>query len=502
MRLIRLYITEQGILKDFNLEFSQNPENNISVLIGENGSGKTTVFESITKIFSWFIRDEKPAFEFELEYIVRIDEKIQESSTWSEFKTNYIYVKLFSKNDVVEIECQIADNTLLGLKEIRGSKELSAIKHFIKDNKYKLLPDSIAIYYSGESTNLKRIVETHNATYSEAIRELKETVEPRLFFYYEPPHFNLLFLALLSFEYGYIPELLARKIQYNSIHYFSIKLKKPYWSKGKLNPENDEFWGAKGTIAVFLKQIFELASRKEFTINGIALYFEGEKRVNLHQLKDLYGTEKDFFNILEMTWINDLIESVDISITKYANSKYFAVNSKSLSEGEKQALNILGLNELVIKEDSLALYDEPDTFLHPDWQSSFFDSISFHQGEAGIAANNSYTQSHLLITTHSPMMLSNLKHGEIFLMTAGKAKLYVGNTYGKDSNLILSQTMDTEYRAHIIDTELKTIEVLIKSGDYANAKIKIESLSLVLGESDPTLIRLSAIIKRKEIIGK
>lgn len=141
MRLTRLYIKEQGILKDFTLYFPENFENNISVLIGKNGSGKTTVIACITYIFSWFIKEEKPDFEFELEYSIRLDERIEESSTWSEFKTDYLYIKLFSSGDIIDIECKILENTLKGLNEIRGSKELSSIKHLIKDNKYMNILD-------------------------------------------------------------------------------------------------------------------------------------------------------------------------------------------------------------------------------------------------------------------------------------------------------------------------------------------------------------------------
>ena len=112
MRLIRLYVKNNGILKNFVLDFPQKPDNNISVFIGENGSGKTTVLESITKIFSWFVNNEKPTFEFELEYQVRLEDKIMDSSTWSEFKTDYIWVKLFSNKDIVDIECNIAETVL------------------------------------------------------------------------------------------------------------------------------------------------------------------------------------------------------------------------------------------------------------------------------------------------------------------------------------------------------------------------------------------------------
>ncbi|HZK94830.1 MAG TPA: AAA family ATPase [Prolixibacteraceae bacterium] len=494
MRLIRLYIKEMGILKDFTLEFPQKAENNISIFIGENGSGKTTVLESITKIFSWFIRDEKPAFEFELEYIVRLDEKIDESNTWSEFRTDYIYVKLFSLGEIVEIECQIADKTLKGLKAIRGSKELSSTKQLIKDNKYKLLPDSIAIYYAGESTNIKKIVDTHNEEYSESIRELKEDIEPRLFFYYEPLHFNLLFLALLSFEYGEIPELLTKKIHYNTIHYFTINLKKPHWSKGKLNPENDEFWGAKGTIAVFLKQLFELSSRTELTKKGKALHFEGKQRFNLHQLKDLYGTEKDFFNILEMTWLNDLIESVEISITKYANSEYFHVNSKSFSEGEKQVLIILGLNELVLKDNSLALYDEPDTYLHPQWQRDFITELdSFIDNSVNV--ENGY-----IITSHSPNIVSGVKKENLFVFKDGKTKEIPFSSYGKNVESLLFDFFNVEgVRNKYVEKLLIEVQNLVKAELYNSDdfKSKFKELKEIMKPTAPEIIGINLEIAKR-----
>src|SRR5690606_21190703 len=68
----------------------------------------------------------------------------------------------------------------------------------------------------------------------------------------------------------------------------------------------------------------------------------------------------------------------DISVTRHANSQYFPVNSNTFSEGEKQALVILGINELVLKENSLALFDEPDTYLHPQRQRDFIFELESH----------------------------------------------------------------------------------------------------------------------------
>jgi len=496
MKLISLHINNNGILKDFNLNFPQKADNNISVFIGENGSGKTTVLESITKIFSWFIKNEKPTFEFVLEYQVRLEDKIMDSSTWSEFKTDYIWVKLFSKDDIIDIECNLAETHLKGLNAIRANKELSAVKQTIKDNKFKLLPDFIVIYYAGESTNIKKIVEVHNKDYSEAIRELydeEKDIVPRMFFYYEPHHFNLLFLSLLSFEYGEIPDLLSEKIGFNAIHYFTIKLKKPHWAKGKFNPDKNEFWGAKGTIAVFLKQLIELSTNSYQTDKGLSLHFEGDKRMSLYKLKDLYGTEKDFFNILEMTWLNDLIESIDISITRHSNSQYFPVNSNTFSEGEKQALIILALNELVLKENSLALYDEPDTYLHPQWQRDFIGELESY------ITNSVNVENDYILTSHSPNIVAGIKNENLFVFKNGQTKEIPFSSYGKNVESLLIDFFNVEgVRNKHVENILKEVQAFVKNNDFESDefKTKFKELKEILKPTASEIININLEIAK------
>ncbi len=496
MKLIRLFIKENGILKDFTLNFPKKIDNNISVFIGENGSGKTTVLECIAKIFSWFIRNEKPEFEFELEYQVRVEDKIIESSTWSEFHTNYIWVKLFSDKEMVDVNCNIGETVLKGLKNVRASKELSAIKQTIKDNKFKLVPDAIAIYYAGESTNIKKIVDVHNKEYSEAIRELyneEKVFSPRLFFYYEPFHFNLIFLALLSFEYGNVPVALEKKIQFNTIHYFTINLKKPHWGNNELQPKDGKFWGAKGAVAVFLKQLHELASKTVDTKNGIALHFEPKERPNLYQLKDLYGTEKDFFNILEMTWLNDLIESVDISVTRHANSHYFPVNSNTFSEGEKQALIILGINELALKENSLALFDEPDTYLHPQWQRNFIDELETYIASS-VNIENDY-----IITSHSPNIVAGIKKENLFVFQNGQTKEIPFSSYGKNVESLMIDFFNVDgVRNKYIENLLREVQDLVKKKEYSSDdfKAKFNELKEIVGTTAPEIVSINLEIAK------
>ena len=506
MKLKRLYIKEYGILKDFVLEFPEEAENNISVFIGENGSGKTTVLEAITKIFSWFINGDNPKFEFKLEYRIRFSEIIEDTTTTGESRIDYIEVKLYSSSNIVEVDCHIADKILKGIKAVRGSRELSEIKRTIKDNKYKLLPDSIAIYYAGESTNIKNIVDLHNEEYSEALWKLKEDIKPRIFFYYEPYHFNLLFLGLLSFEYGNIREILFDKLNFNSLHDFTITLKEPYWRKSELDPINGGFWGANGAILILLKQLFSLASRTEMTKQTLILHFDEKKNKlvdetgnnlldeagnnlvdeagnKLGTLKDLYGTEREFFKILEMTWQNDLIESVNINIYNESSSNGITVNSKKLSEGEKQTLVILGLNELVLKENSLALYDEPDTYLHPKWQSDFIPELN-DSIENAVNIENSY-----IITSHSPQLLSNASPDKTFvkIFDDGEIIEITPKHYGREISSILYNLMGVKERNKIVRDELSKLFSLIEDENIIEAEKELARLNDLLGENDPDL---------------
>src|SRR5690606_9288699 len=72
-----------------------------------------------------------------------------------------------------------------------------------------------------------------------------------------------------------------------------------------------------------------------------------------------------------------------------------------LSEGEQQAIIIKGLTELLSEKNSLFLFDEPDTYLHPKWQRQFITDI-----ENTIDSSHN-SENSFVIATHSPQLLSN-----------------------------------------------------------------------------------------------
>ena len=79
-----------------------------------------------------------------------------------------------------------------------------------------------------------------------------------------------------------------------------------------------------------------------------------------------------------------------------------------LSDGEAQLLQILAMTTLYRDEQTLFLYDEPETHLNPAWRTHFH---SFLQQ----AMHTESPNSQVFLATHSPFMISSLKRENVFM---------------------------------------------------------------------------------------
>ncbi|MCP1465855.1 restriction system-associated AAA family ATPase [Pseudomonas sp. S3E17] len=82
---------------------------------------------------------------------------------------------------------------------------------------------------------------------------------------------------------------------------------------------------------------------------------------------------------------------------------------KELSDGEHQLLHSLGLCLLFRNTNSLFLLDEPETHFNPAWRASFISRLrKCLQGQAE-------SSQEMLITTHSPFLISDSKPGKVMI---------------------------------------------------------------------------------------
>lgn len=484
MQLKRLYIKDYKILKDFTIEFPYDLKKYISVFIGANGSGKSTLFEAIAEIFSNLVLQQYPKFDFEIEYSIRHFSGKPGEYPHSDVKGKDLLIKIRGKKDAPYF---IQENDGDGFSSI-------GLNNVYPSN----LPSKVVIYYSGLSKHMDLLCKKHEELQRKAFQEGDYSAQRR-FFYYRPENFNMILLSLLSFEYGEIRKYIFEKLNITEVAGFSIKFKRPNknWAKGK---KSEKLWGAEGVINEFGLTLNQFAKYSIPEKNDNFLTFSFTSIKQLYALKDHYLSESKLFELLDMASYEGILDSIGISLNKGEKKKSsvssdgeIVFNSSQLSEGEQQLLIIKGLTELLGQKNTLFLFDEPDTYLHPEWQRQFISEIK------NVVDNTSYAENHYLIATHSPNIVSGITSDSLYVLDHGEIKDVPFNSYGKNVESLLIDFFNVDgVRNKYVESLLKEIQDMVKRKQIESPefKAKFKELKDILRPTAPEIVNINLEIAK------
>lgn len=392
MRLKHLHIIgEYKNLKDFKLDFDGTSF--IDVFVGKNGTGKSNLFEAIIEIFRHL---------FESDYDLNFDYKI-------------IYE--LNKEDI-NISWEAG-------KLVRNGSEFKSIP---KNN----LPDNIIIYYSGHNDKITNLVTDYEKDFKKKIKGANID-DIREFIGIGKEYKSLLLaILLLQKDDNNAKNYLKQKLGINDVSpEVKIVLKRPDYARGKeeFNVEPGDaatnFWKADGIVGEFLKKLSKI---KAGNSNG-KIRDEGYlKRVKNEDEYILYYDIEDFQAKFEDSTSLDLFRSFDnlktigmlgeLSIVVTLENGTVA-DINNFSDGQFQTVYIYSIIELFKDKSCLTLLDEPDAFLHPEWQFEFLKQV--------LEINDKKLErNHVLLSSHSAITL--LQSGErkvnFFKITGNKLKIY------------------------------------------------------------------------------
>ncbi len=385
MRLDRLHIPEFKNLRDLTLDFAENED--ISVIVGRNGAGKSNVLEALTIIF----RD------LDLNLI-------------SDFPYTITYR---CRGQSISIDADPTRATRRKRVEVDGV--IVPAKRLTDDSQDRpLLPSFVFGYYSGPTARLEEHFRLHQRSFSRALRAGDGSAMRRLF-YARPVHSQFALLAFFLHRNDEMLEFLNSELSIEDLESVLFVMREPSWH----SHEGDErFWRARGAVRDLLSNLYELAVapmrrsehvQAEFgsgsNLEHLYLYLGNPS--SLSELAGSYDDEREFFKALESTYISELLSEVRIRVrTRHMNG---AITFRELSEGEQQLLMVLGLLRFTREEEALFLLDEPDTHLNPAWSQRYIGLLREVGGMGG--------SSHVVMATHDPLVVAGLTKEQVKILS-------------------------------------------------------------------------------------
>jgi predicted ATPase len=489
---------------DFNLvpdiEVKETEYPYTTVLIGENGTGKSTILSYISKVFQDLneIKTNQSKFQRKVKFAYTISYRLDNEIYVIHQKrqqTSFVY-EVF-KVTLPEEKLLKMVNEQVDWNIINIPSKVIAISHLPMDRFDKKVNeiDDFYIYLGMMDTNNTA---RPSSKMNKAARQIFQRIE-------RDKNFNFVksLLKFMSFDTDYLQ--LSTNYRYKS-QFFTGNLTSVKFMK--LMENWDQFTNRKDTP--FSINYYEsVLKNNRKLIDKLVVYMNN--RVQQDEIIFGKNTPLEFnifdnielleeWRLLEHLRRLDLIENYKLTFRK---SRDLFVDDNNLSSGEFNYFSNVVSLAASIEQNALVLIDEPETSFHPAWQMKYVNHLKEMLSE--------YNSSHFVIATHSHFIVSDLenKSSEVVKITGLVPNIKIESlnlpTFGWSSDQILLNvfglgTTHNFYFKQLVDGLLK--EISTKEFDRKSVKNKVLELKKfnteILQDNDPMKILITRIREKVE----
>lgn len=421
MQIKRLTIDNYKCLVDFEIDFDIKNGGSSTILIGQNGTGKSTMIDVMLQIMMSF---DSPVVERNIEFNYEI-EYLYAGQDVSIKKIRHYYDIVVSQG-----------NSVIGT----FSGAMSKIGRDLESEMQSIFPKRIMAFYSGSSNKLFLQIKRINTKYTTLLKKEvqnylyymshqdeflfpKETFFPKetLFLKVRRRKYNycsdnltsIFLISMLagqdSFEKKYLIKLCKFSFVYNIDIQINIKKVRTFLSAYKMGDRFDK--DAIIYIVEFIDNRFVESFEKGFqSIDKMQAFFTID---NIHEL-DLDTTS--IYEFLEK--LSTLVSAEYEVYIAYGENR---VKVNDLSEGQRQLIKILGMLSVCKGEDCLVLMDEPDVHMNPRWKYELKATID--------KVLETATNTQAIIATHDPLVINGVDKEFIRIFAYNQEVIKKSNKY-------------------------------------------------------------------------
>ena len=478
MEIKKLTLNNLGRFENLEVDFAPTEDNqsNVTVFIGNNGAGKTSILDALATSLSWFVarlRTEKGSGHG-IDELYIIDNAPAASIT-------------LQLSDDIQTDSEAAllsyQWTLVKVRKGRKSEKSSNLNQLSKlvDNYRQQLTDNdsaslpLIAYYPVERSVLDiplKIRSKHNFDQIDGYDSaLNQGVDFRRFFEWfrerediENEEENRNYEVVLN---GGLDDFLEVD---NLINKYKEKID----SLDKIDINS--------TI-----EIFELINKTSNYLKKVEDEYQDKQ---LNAVRSAITTFMPNLSNIRVQRKPRLHMAVD----KDGRS----LNVLQLSQGEKSLMALVGdiarrlamMNPELdnpLHGDGIILIDEVDMHLHPSWQRNLVPRFTA-----------TFPNCQIILSTHSPLVISDQKDILVYLLNDGEI-IALPPLYGEDVNTVLLEVMDTDIRDHDINEKLGNLLDAIQNANIVTAKTLLQTLEAELPSGNMELAKARLLLRKKEL---
>jgi len=536
MKLIRLKLLSdfRGLKKGFEIIFDNSTKAENSLLlepicfVGLNGSGKSNILEVISEIF-YFLENFSKAKKSDL----------KKFSTAFGFEIEYILPDTVYNQNLDDNQPAAKENIEVHIikKVNKAPKAYAVHENYKYENKIpggmsSFLPTQIIGYSSGMNELISNPFLKIDFEYLAEFNKLTKkdsagSLDINRMFFMDYDLNKLITICNFLFDENVDDskhdlgvkniEPLKREIGIEALHSFSISIrlrqmdsKSPIELPSELNIAIDKLV----KCATYSREVPGETKKGKYKEHYLSFWVNKEmKKAFKHHFgsaerlfRDLYflrllnthlvggDTQREVKNADIGTNISTMLPKHEASkrlfyisdIALIKNGVKKPVYYKQLSDGEHQFLHVIGAMILLDSDGVLFLLDEPETHFNPEWRSQFISILN-----ECIDTKNRRREQEIILTTHSPFIVSDCKPEKVFKFFRDLKTQKVDfeqprfNTYGASINKITSQLFKKK----------ETISNLVLE-EFRDIKKKFDNHTLTQKEASSKLEKFGESIEK------
>lgn len=484
MKVKRLHLQNYGRFEDLNIDFAPTAEKtgNVTVIVGNNGAGKSQVLQALATSLSWFVLklvSDTDGFEID-KAIIKNGKNDVEVNVLVDFGENNprpygpVEDAYWTISNVKDGRINSFNNSMKELKKtVRNFQS-----NLTNEHNYSL--PLIAFYTVDRTALVKSQADTSNKSY-----EQLEGYEDGL-------NFNSInFSNFLSwFRNAEDIENETKNLNYNSedmqdkIKYLMKNLSS-LSNKVSQTKDPKEFELLKNRVQEYLVEVSELQE-----------IFQSYSRNSEYQGRRILSPIRE--SITRFTNFENIHIRRQGTPTMIVEKNGEELDVNQLSQGEKSLLALVGdiarrlalLNPSLdnsLEGEGVVMIDEVDLHLHPKWQHDLIDKL--------VAT---FPNVQFILTTHSPHVISD--RNDILLYSLDDGELTeMPNVYGEDANTVLTKIFDVDIRDSKVEEQFNVIRRAISKHDYVTAEGSIAELAEKLPSDHLELLKCRLLLAQSKL---